>query len=89
MLLISIKNIVLDNNEVNIFFLLIKKIINKNRIVRTLFSRDVSISMPSGKKIIFEITEIIIPIDIHSIQLNKSEFIFSFLEKITPAALHA
>ena len=35
-----------------------------------------------------KITEIIIPIDIHSIQLNKSEFTFSFLENITPADLH-
>ena len=42
----------------------------------------------SGKKIIFEITDIIIPIEIHSIQSKNLEPVLILFDNFTPKALH-
>ena len=43
--------------------------------------------MPSGKKIIFDITATIMPIDIHFIQSKIQLSSFNLVEKITPSDL--
>ena len=40
------------------------------------------------KKIIFEITDIIIPIEIHSIQSKNLESVLILFDNFTPKALH-
>ncbi len=48
---------------------------------------DVPFRMPSGKKIIFEITATIIPIEIHFIQSKIQLSSFNLVENITPSDL--
>ena len=60
----------------------------KVRVDRNLDVFDVFSNMPSGKKIILEITATITPIETHFIQSNILSFSFNFDEKTTPKALH-
>ena len=48
---------------------------------------DVLSRIPSGKKIIFDITATMIPIEIHFIQSKIQLFSFNLVEKITPSDL--
>ena len=57
-------------------------------IEKILIDSNVSSSRPSGKKIILEITDMIIPIEIHSIQSKNLESVLTLLDNITPKALH-
>ena len=57
-------------------------------IVISLDARFVWFNIPSGKIISFVITDIIIPIEMYSIQIKKLDFISIFFENTTPDALH-
>ena len=56
--------------------------------VTNLVIKEVLLSIPSGKSMIFVITDIIIPIDTYSIHLKKNEFTLILLDNITPNPLH-
>ena len=71
-----------------IFFLNEKYTAIRIKIEKTLIDSNVSSKRPSGKKIIFEITDIIIPIEIHSIQSKNLESVLILFDNFTPKALH-
>ncbi len=70
-----------------IFFFNEKYNINKTIMDMILVDNNVCSSIPSGTNIIFVITETIIPMEIHSIQSKKFDFIFTLFDNFTPKAL--